>query len=248
MRVDRLAQMLWIVPWAGIVVAGCNRDRDSSTAKETNANATSPAGRRRNDERAADHAPTTESTVTSAESTSLNSASVPSIQHGTTIHGRDRAVLALDGLVMEIPTGWVAQPVSGAGPMAPKAVLDIPNKDGEPGSVRITHFPRMRGMNEQNVQRWIAQARKPDGSPMSQADAKISSNDLGKVKLTTVDLTGTIKATMRAAAKPNQRMMATIIDHSQGPHFVVAGGEVDLMNRCQPDILAFLKSAREIPP
>ena len=80
---------------------------------------------------------------------------------------------------------------------------------------------------------------------MSQTDAKITSTKLNKVHLTTVDVSGTIKATMRAVAKPGQRMIATIVDHSNGPHFVVAIGDAELIHSSLPTIMAFLKSVRE---
>jgi len=67
---------------------------------------------------------------------------------------------------------------------------------------------------------------------------------VGPVRITMVDLSGTVKLTMRDAAKPNQRMIAAIVDHPQGPHFVVSAGPGDSMEKWAVRIDAFLKSAK----
>ncbi len=151
--------------------------------------------------------------------------------------------LTLTGLTMAVPSGWVAEPVFGAGPMAPKAILQIPNAEGNPGSVRITHFPGMKRMNEPNISRWLGQVRRPDGTSATRDDATISTETIGPVQLTRLDASGTIKATMRAAPQKNQRMIATIIDHPKGPHFVVIIGEKALIDANEAVIDTFLKSA-----
>lgn len=155
--------------------------------------------------------------------------------------------LRLTGLVMVVPAGWEIQPVQ-AGAMAPKAVYQIPPaKPGEePGVVRVTHFPEMKGKDDQNIDRWIAQVTKPDGAAATRADAKIEKTESGNIRLTTVDVSGNVKMTMRETAKPDQRMIAAIVDHPKGPHFVVIGGPIASMKTWEPDIMKFLKSAQVI--
>jgi len=157
----------------------------------------------------------------------------------------DGTTLKLTGLTMTVPDGWVAKPAP-SGPMAPKAVFSLPAAGGsaEPASVRITRFTKMKGMDEANIARWIGQARKPDGSPMTRADAKIDKKEIGNVHLTTVDIRGTIQATMRAAPKPGSRMIATIIDHPQGPHFVTIVGDEKTISQWEPSINSFLASVK----
>ncbi len=161
---------------------------------------------------------------------------------GATIEG---TTLRLTGVSLALPEGWESEAVSPS-PMAPVAILRIPktSPDGENGTVRVTYFPNMKGMDESNIQRWIGQVTKADGQPTSREDAAIKMEELGNVRLTTVDLTGSIKLTMRDSPKPDMRMIAAIVDHPRGPHFVVAAGDVKSMESWAHSIRSFLKSAR----
>jgi hypothetical protein len=161
--------------------------------------------------------------------------------HASTAAGR---AVPLEGITMTVPNHWAAEPAGAGGAMAPKAVYAIPNPDGSPGSVRITYFPNMKGMDDANIQRWLGQVQRPDGSPATREDGKITVEQIGEVRVTTLDISGSIKPTMRDAAKANQRMIAAIVDHPRGPHFVVVVGEKALMDTEVDGIKAFLASAR----
>lgn len=155
--------------------------------------------------------------------------------------------LKLTGLTLTVPEGWVEEKVE-PNPMGPKAVYRIPKFDatGEDGMVRITHYPNMKGKDkdDMNIDRWLGQVTKPDGQPLTRADAKITTTETGPVRLTVVDMSGSVKMTMRDTAKPNQRMIAAIVDHPQGPHFIVSAGPVASMEKWAAQIDAFLKSAK----
>jgi len=155
--------------------------------------------------------------------------------------------LALAGLKMTVPAGWTREETPST-PMGPVAVFKIPKTDpaANDGAVRITHFPNMKGkeMDDRNIDRWIGQVAKPDGSPMTRADAKITTSEVGPIKLTVVDLGGSVKMTMRDSAQPAHRMIAAIVDHPKGPHFVVATGPSAAMGKWAAQIDAFLKSAK----
>lgn len=157
----------------------------------------------------------------------------------------DGSALKLTGVMLTLPKGWESEP-AGSGPMAPVAVLRIPKlaPDGEDGTVRITYFPNMKGMDESNIERWVGQVAKADGQPATRADAEIKVAEMGNVRLTTVDLTGAIKLAMRDTAKPNTRMIAAIVDHPKGPHFVVSAGDAKSMETWGDQIVGFLKSAK----
>ncbi len=152
--------------------------------------------------------------------------------------------LRLAGLTMTVPKGWVSQAVP-PGPMAPKRVYTLPKADGdeEDGMVRITHFPGMEGKDEANIDRWLAQVRHSDGTPSTRDDAGIKVTEKRNVRLTVADLSGIVKATMRATPRPNSRMIAAIVDHPRGPHFVVATGGIATIQRWEGTIRAFLDSA-----
>lgn len=155
--------------------------------------------------------------------------------------------LKLTGLTLTVPEGWVEEKVE-ASPMGPKAIYRIPKLDaaGEDGMIRITHFPNMKGKDkdDMNIDRWLGQVTKPDGQPLTRADAKITTTETGPVRLTVVDMSGSAKMTMRDTAKPTQRMIAAIVDHPQGPHFVVTAGPAASMEKWAAQIDAFLKSAK----
>ena len=155
--------------------------------------------------------------------------------------------LKLTGLTLTVPQGWAEEKVEPTS-MGPKAIFKIPKTDpnGEDGTVRITHFANMKGKDKDNmnIDRWIGQVSKPDGQPSTRSDAKITTTEIGPVTLTVVDLSGSVKLTMRDAAKPNQRMIAAIIDHPQGPHYVVTAGPAASMEKWAAQIDAFLKSAK----
>lgn len=109
--------------------------------------------------------------------------------------------------------------------------------------VRVTHFPGMKGKDEMNIDRWLGQVAKNDGSTISREDTTITRSENNGVKLTVVDVSGTVRITMRSSAKPNSRMIAAIVDHPQGPHFVVIAGGHETMSKWEDSIHAYLQSA-----
>lgn len=197
----------------------------------------------------ADTSTPADSAVISHEPPAVETAkTAPAPASGALASGVDAAEtgekLRLAGLTMTVPIGWVAQTVP-PGPMAPKRVYTLPRADGdeEDGMVRITHFPGMKGMDKANIDRWLAQVLQTDGTPSTRDDADIKVIEGGHVRLTLVDVSGAVKATMRATPRPNSRMIAAIVDHPQGPHFVVATGSIGTIQRWEGAIRAFLDSA-----
>ena len=148
---------------------------------------------------------------------------------------------------MTVPKGWVKEEIPPSA-TAPVAVFKIPRAD--PGSedsiVRITHEPGMKGkdMVDRSIDLWVSQVAKPDGSSMTRADAKIATSQLDSIRLTIVDLTGTVKMSAREAGKPGRRMIAAILDHPQGPHFIVAVGPTASMQKWASTVDGFLRSAK----
>jgi len=159
--------------------------------------------------------------------------------------GKGSESLSLPGIDFTVPKGWVQDQIP-ASPMAPQAIFKLPKADGdsEDASVRITYFPSMKGKDDMNIERWIGQVTKPDGKPFTKEEAKTAKSEMGNVRLTILDLTGNVKMTGWNEAKPNHRMIAAIVDHPEGPHYVVAGGPVKTMEKWAKDVDAFLKSAK----
>jgi hypothetical protein len=155
--------------------------------------------------------------------------------------------LSLTGLTFAIPEGWARQPVK-PGAISAKAVYQLAGADGEPdgSTVRITHFPGMKGMDEMNIQRWLSQVKQPDGSNSKREDANVTVTEIGGVRLTVIEVTGVVNPSQdgTGTGTPNHRMIAAIVDHPQGPHFVKVSGGVATMAKWEKTIDAFLKSAR----
>jgi hypothetical protein len=154
-------------------------------------------------------------------------------------------MLTLPGIEFSVPKGWIRDQIPPS-PMAPQAIFKLPKAEGdtEDGTIRITHFPTMKGKDDMNIERWIGQVTKPDGKPYTKEEAKITKTELGNVRLTVLDLSGNVKMTGWNEAKPNHRMIAAIVDHPQGPHYVAAGGGAKTMEKWAKEIDAFLKSAK----
>lgn len=153
------------------------------------------------------------------------------------------------GLILTPDPAWTPATFE-PGSMAPVAVYALPAESAEvePVEVRITHFPGMKGpqMDQMNIDRWVKSVRRPDGEAATVEDAKITKSENGNVRLTIVDITGGVMPMMGEAVPaelPEQRLIAAIVDHPQGPHFVKVLGPVPTMAKWEDRILAFLHSA-----
>lgn len=156
--------------------------------------------------------------------------------------------LTLTGISFKLPEGWVREDPA-MNPQSPglsrKAQIRLPKTDNEPADaiVAITHFPNMKGpqMDAMNLQRWYGQFIQPDGQPTAELVGKAVFS-VGDVALTIVDIPGTMKGGGRGG-KPNYRMVAAIVDHAKGPHFVKVTGPNAVVLRWKASVVAFLQSA-----
>lgn len=156
------------------------------------------------------------------------------------------STLRLVGIEFKVPPDWVADAIA-PGPMAPKAAYKLAKSgaDAQDGTLRITHYPEMKGKDEANITRWLSQVRRPDGKPATREDAKITVAQLGAIQLTLFDISGTVSSTMDGSGTgtPNQRLINAILDHPKGPHFVRAAGGSTTMEKWAPAIETFIKGA-----
>ena len=164
--------------------------------------------------------------------------------------------LTLTGINFKLPAGWERENpgMNKQSPgMSRKAQIRLPKADNEPADavVAITHFPKMKGpqMDAMNLQRWYGQFTQPDGSPTVGAVTKAVYR-VGDVAVTLVDIPGTMAGGRRPMAggggdpKADYRMLAAIVDHAKGPHFVKVTGPAAVVERWKPSVVAFLKSAK----
>ncbi len=162
-------------------------------------------------------------------------------------------VLSLDGVKLTVPEGWVSKPVTPGG-MGPVAVFELPGADGAGAAeVRITHFPGMKGMDEPNINRWLGQVLSAEGQPVTRDEADISVETFDGVTLTLVDVSGSVPASGAmmggaGARIEDGRMIAAIVDHDMGPHYVKVNGPAATVERWSDAITAFLKSSQVTAP
>ncbi len=221
----------------GLICLSFACDGSSDTAKPRADDSSGTPAVRTNDERAS----------TPGSHAKTGGRQAPATRHAGDATQREHAedhVLTLDGLTLRVPDGW-KRSVSAPGPFAPVAVFELPaaGDDKEGGQVRITHFPGMKGKDDLNIRRWLGQVKKSDGSSYGRDEANLTVTENGNVRIKIIDLSGTVKATMRATPRADSRMIAAIVDHPRGPHFVVATGGVATMHKWEATIHAFLNSA-----
>ena len=176
-------------------------------------------------------------------------AAAPASADLSTAAAMNGRTLALTGLTMTVPNGWEREAVE-PGPLAAKAAFRLPKAEGDArdGSVRITHYPNMKGMPgmaEMNINRWVGQVSQADGNPYPRDQVKPQVTEKGRVRLTAVDLTGRVNPGMMGGGQslPDHRMIAAIIDHPQGPHFVKVLGGSATIERWGSAINDFLHNA-----
>jgi hypothetical protein len=165
--------------------------------------------------------------------------------------------LELVGITFDVPADWQPEEV-GTDALAPVAAYTIPAGEGDDGSactVRITHYPNMAAMPnlvDVNMGRWLRQVQREDGSPSTADDASTWTIEANGVQLTLVDVEGYTAPTMgmgmadanAQAEREPTRMIAAILEHAQGPHFVRAQGKPTEMEARLDEIKQFIISGK----
>ncbi|MBI4716452.1 MAG: hypothetical protein HY763_01485 [Planctomycetes bacterium] len=136
-----------------------------------------------------------------------------------------------------------------AGSLGGVAAYRLPKVEGDTadGSVRVTFFPDMKGKDEMNIDRWLAQVKRPNGQPCGREDARTTVKTVNNnIRVVIVDINGTLSTQMMGGGGelPNQKMIAAIINDPAGPHFVKATGPHASITKWSESIYAFIESAR----
>ena len=121
--------------------------------------------------------------------------------------------------------------------------------DSEDAEMVVYYFQGQGGSVQANVDRWISQFTKPDGTPASDS-AKVSRKESHGIPLTIVDVSGTYVASMgpmQAEAKPKQkfRMLAAVAEASSGPWFFKLTGPTKTVAKWEASFLAFLGTIQQ---
>jgi hypothetical protein len=146
------------------------------------------------------------------------------------------------GLSFELPEGWVEEPTSSAMRFAQYRLPGDSSGDAE-----VAVFANIGGSVEQNVDRWLGQFQKADGSPAREA-ASVQTRKIGGYNVTLVDVSGTYRAggmgrmAQSAGPKPKYRMLAAVVEAQEGPWFVKLTGPSDTVEKWQPSFLEYIES------
>jgi len=132
-----------------------------------------------------------------------------------------------------------------------KAQFTLPRAagDAEDAELVVYYFGAGQGGSvEANLQRWYTQFAQPDSSP-SADKAKVTRETVEGMDLTMVDLSGTyIAPVMPGVAesydKPNFRMLAAVLETSEGPYFFKLVGPEQTIAQHAPGFSQFMKSAK----
>lgn len=155
--------------------------------------------------------------------------------------------LVIQGLALTIPADWVVEPFQPSAMSGTVAAYRLSKAEGdsEDAILKFSHFPGMKGKDADNVTRWLGQVV-VDGKPISKEAANFKVEEMGNVRLTTMDAAGAISTSMMGggAATPGQRMISAIIDHPQGPHFLKVAGAEKTIAKWRDSIYAVMKSAK----
>lgn len=150
-------------------------------------------------------------------------------------------------LTFTAPDSWVAEKPKN---MMRKAQYKLPGEgDGQDGEVVVFYFgPGQGGDNESNIQRWVGQFSKADGSPLGADDVTRTKETAGDLPVTMVEFAGTFNApTMggmsAGGTHDNYRMLAGIVEVGDDRWFIKATGPDATIKAHQAEIQDYIKSA-----
>jgi hypothetical protein len=150
----------------------------------------------------------------------------------------------VSGLKFTAPGGWISEAPTSS---MRQAQYRLPKVEGDTEDAELTVFFFQGGGGgvQANVDRWIGQFSKADGSPANDI-ARTAHKTANGIPLTVVDVTGTYDGAMsmqkEPAVKPNYRMLAAVAEASNGPWFFKLTGPAKTILKWQPSFDAFLDS------
>ena len=148
-------------------------------------------------------------------------------------------------LKFRVPPGWVEEERTSSMRVAQYRLPKVEG-DTEDASLVLYYFGQGQGGSvTANIDRWIAQMKEPDGSPVKGAkDEQLEANGL---KVTTIDLSGTYVAETAPGSgafnnKPNYRLRAAVIETPNGSYFVKLIGPEKTVTQWNDSFLSYIKS------
>jgi hypothetical protein len=133
-----------------------------------------------------------------------------------------------------------------------KAQFTLPRAagDAEDAELVVFYFGAGQGGSvEANLERWYNQFAQPDSSNTADK-AQVTRETVEGMNLTMVDVSGTYVAPVMPGApeshnKPNFRMLAAVLETSEGPYFFKLVGPEQTVAQWAPSFSQFMQSARK---
>jgi hypothetical protein len=149
------------------------------------------------------------------------------------------------GLKYSAPAEWIAETPSSS---MRQAQYRLPRAEGDPEDAELVvfFFKGDGGSVDANIQRWIGQFVKADGSPAADV-ATTTRRESHGIPITIVDVSGTYLAASGPSLaevknKPGYRMLAAVAEAAGGPWFFKLTGPANTVARWQASFTSFLDS------
>jgi hypothetical protein len=157
--------------------------------------------------------------------------------------------LDLGAVRLQADAGWRSTTPSS---QMRKAQFTLPRaaNDAEDAELVVFYFGQGQGGSvEANLQRWYGQFSQPDSSSSAEK-AKVSREVVDGLDLTSVDLSGTFVAPTMPGNdehynKPSYRMLAAVLETSEGPYFFKLVGPEQTIAHWEKSFHRFMKSAKK---
>ncbi len=126
-----------------------------------------------------------------------------------------------------------------------KAQYKLPHVEGETedAELAVFYFQGGGGGVQANIDRWVGQFTKPDGSPVTN-EAKITHKQSHGVPLTIVDVSGVYNNSMGpnspAPSKQSYRLLGAVAEAGNGPWFFKLTGPAKTVAKWEPSFQSFL--------
>ncbi len=142
-----------------------------------------------------------------------------------------------------LPEGWVRE--------TPSSTLRVeqfrlPGEGSGDAELAVFHFPGTGGTVQANIDRWLGQFSRPDGSPVRD-HAGSDTLDVDGEQVVVVDISGTYDPGMMSGGsgpQPDHRLLGAIIDAPDGPWFYKLVGPRATVERWESTFFEFARSLR----
>jgi hypothetical protein len=181
------------------------------------------------------------------EEPASRSAAGPALEPGAAHSASPASPHGSGMLTWTAPPGWIEETPASS---MRKAQYRLPHVAGDPedAELAIFFFEGSGGSVQANIERWIGQFRKADGSPATDI-AKTTHKQSHGIPVTIVDVSGTYLAggmgmPGKQAEKPDFRMLAAVAETASGPWFFKLAGPAKTVARWVPSFESFLDTLR----